>query len=308
MLKRTLAVCFLAGFLVCPLSTLLAQQLSLSIRVLSTFDYPGTGNSTTPNHISSSGDCTGTYVDLNGATRGFIRLVNGTFSAPIVDPNDDSNFTYAGGIDSSRTVSGYYFNSAEGHYHGFFFTNGTYIPYDVINATDTFLLDCKECSAAGEFSGYFLIGPDFQAPFAQVNGLFYQFGFSPAGPIQANGLNGTGQVVGEYVDYFSPPTFHGFYYDIPRSVIARPFDFPGSTSTRFTAINDQGIVVGSYLDSGGGEHGLIFTLPDKYVSYDFPGASGTSLNGINNSGLVSGRQTDFAGVNHGFIGKIGSRP
>lgn len=305
MRNRTLPISFLAAFFVCPLSALVAQQPGPSIQIQTTFDYPGMGNSTTPNHISSRGDCTGTYVDTSGATRGFVRLANGTFSTPLVDPNDDANFTYAGGIDSSRTVSGYYFNAAEGHYHGFFWTNGVYTPYDVFNATDTFLLDNNDL---GDFSGYFLIGPDFQAPFAQVAGLFTQFGFSPAGPIQANGLNGRQQVVGEYVDFFAPPIFHGFFYDIPKFVIARPFDFPGSTSTSFKAINDMSVVVGNYLDSSGGEHGLIFRLPDRYASYDFPGASGTSLNGINNSGVVCGQYTDAAGVNHGFIGRLRFMP
>jgi len=80
-------------------------------------------------------------------------------------------------------------------------------------------------------------------------------------------------------------------------------DFPGSTSTSFKSINDQGVVVGSYLDSSGGEHGLFFKWPDKYAGYDFPGATATSLNGINNSNFVTGQYTDAFGT-HGLIGRV----
>jgi hypothetical protein len=290
---------------VCPLTALLAQQPGFSIEIRTAFNYPfGTSISTTPHHISSSGDCAATSLDASGATYGFIRSAHGDFSAPLVDPNDDAGYTYFGGIDSSRTASGYYFNSAEGHYHGFFWADGVFSAYDAPNATDTFLLDNNDL---GDFCGYVYFSPTSEAPFVFVAGLFDQFGFSPAGPIHANGLNGRQQVVGDYVDFFSPTVVHGFFYDYPRFVITRPLDFPGSTSTSFKSVNDQGVMVGSYLDGSGGEHGLFFKLPDKYVAYDFPGASATSLNGISNSNFVTGQYTDGFGT-HGFIGRIRFQP
>jgi hypothetical protein len=38
------------------------------------------------------------------------------------------------------------------------------------------------------------------------------------------------------------------------------FDFPGSSFTDGNAINDQGVVVGSYLDASGAEHGFSAAL------------------------------------------------
>ena len=66
-----------------------------SVQLVSTFDYPGSGNSTLPQKISDSGDIVGSYIDSSGVTRGFIRIRNGSFSAPIVDPNDTGGLTEA---------------------------------------------------------------------------------------------------------------------------------------------------------------------------------------------------------------------
>src|SRR5438067_13724643 len=91
-----------------PLMGTFAQQApdSVSIRVITTFDYPGTGNSTEPANINDTNDIVGTYIDSNGAWRGFVRFRNGNFSAPIVDPNDSCNYTAGRGINNSRLVCG----------------------------------------------------------------------------------------------------------------------------------------------------------------------------------------------------------
>src|SRR4030095_1576062 len=80
----TLAVLF-----VFPLMGAFAQQAapSGSIQVITTFDYPGTGNNTLPQKINERGDVVGEFIDSSGVTRGFVRFSDGSFSAPIVDPN-----------------------------------------------------------------------------------------------------------------------------------------------------------------------------------------------------------------------------
>ena len=84
-----------------------AQQAanSGSIEVITIFDYPGTGIVTTsPQKINERGDIVGEYIDSTGVVRGFVRFSNGTFSAPIVDPNDTVGFTEGRGINISGTV------------------------------------------------------------------------------------------------------------------------------------------------------------------------------------------------------------
>jgi hypothetical protein len=96
-----------------------AQDASHSIQLVSTFDYPGAGNQTRPQKINDKGDIVGVYVDASGISHGFIRLANGTFSAPINDPNSPTPFTEGRGINNSRLVCGDYTDSA-GAFEGFF--------------------------------------------------------------------------------------------------------------------------------------------------------------------------------------------
>ena len=98
----------LAVLFVFPLMGTFAQQAanSGSIEVITTFDYPGTGNWTTsPQKINERGDIVGEFIDSRGVVRGFVRFSDGSFSAPIVDPNDTVGFTEGRGINNSGTVS-----------------------------------------------------------------------------------------------------------------------------------------------------------------------------------------------------------
>src|SRR5215831_2444979 len=96
----------LAVLFVFPLMGAFAEPAATSgsITVISTFDYPGTGNLTLPQKINERGDVVGEFVDTAGVTRGFVRFSNGSFSAPIVDPNDTVGFTEGRGINNSGTV------------------------------------------------------------------------------------------------------------------------------------------------------------------------------------------------------------
>src|SRR4029077_5027754 len=120
------------GFAALALTGALAQSpespAAISIELVSTFDYPGTGNQTRPQKINSTGDVVGIYVDSLGVSRGF-TMSNGHFSPPIGDPNDAGNLTEGRGINDSRLVCGDYLDSA-GAFEGFFFSHNTYTNYD----------------------------------------------------------------------------------------------------------------------------------------------------------------------------------
>src|SRR5437763_16035028 len=95
MKPKQIIISILAVLFVFPLTGTFAQQASnaFSIQVITTFDYPGTGNLTLPQKISEKGDIVGEYIDSSGVTRGLVRFRNGSFSAPIVAPNDTVGFT-----------------------------------------------------------------------------------------------------------------------------------------------------------------------------------------------------------------------
>lgn len=52
------------------------------------FDYPSQYN-TRGLSINDSGNVVGVYNTSTGAARGYERMANGTFSAPIIAPNDN---------------------------------------------------------------------------------------------------------------------------------------------------------------------------------------------------------------------------
>src|SRR5881227_1922717 len=133
MKPKQIFISILAVLFVFPLMGMFAQQAanSGSIEVITTFDYPGTGNSTLPQKINDAGDIVGVYNDSSLVGRGFLRFANGNFSEPIVDPNDTCNYTEGRGINNSRLICGDYQNGSDCLYHGYFLMGGNFREFDV---------------------------------------------------------------------------------------------------------------------------------------------------------------------------------
>ena len=294
MRNRIVPACFLAGSLVLGSFTSLAQQPQVSIQILATFDYPGVGNSTLTQKINDGGDVAGYFVDSSGVTRGYVRFRNGTFTAPIVEPNDTGNLTQIRGINNARTPCGYFLDTAN---HGFFLSGNTFTQFDVADALSTFV---NALNDAGDFAGSFDPTTGSRQSFASIGGSIVSFSVL-GGLTEAFGLNNSNEIVGGYLD--SVPVRHGYFRDA-FGTLTFPIDFPGAIGTLPFGINDQGVIVGRYADSAGAEHGFVLKLPNSFVSFDYPGATFTSLNGINNRGIVCGRYDDGSGLFHGFIGRV----
>ena len=154
MKPKQIFISILAVLFVFPLMGTFAQQAanSGSIEVITTFDYPGTGNSTLPQKINERGDVVGTFADSSGVNRGFVRFSDGSFSAPIVDPNDTVGFTEGRGINNRRTVVGDY-GTSDGNLHGFFLSGGTFTGFDIPGAAFTAVLSINN---PGDFTGTFI--------------------------------------------------------------------------------------------------------------------------------------------------------
>src|SRR6266498_2666267 len=228
MKPKQIFISILAVLFVFPLMGTFAQQAanSGSIEVITTFDYPGTGNSTLPQKINERGDIVGEFIDSNGVTSGFVRFSDGSFSAPIVDPNDTVGFTEGRGINNSRTVCGDYVGS-DGNSHGFFLSGGTFTEYDVPGAVQTNLLSIHD---AGDFTGGF--DPDgsgvFQA-FVSVAGTLTSFSVPGAASTFAYEITNSNQlVVGYFID--GSGILHGYYRDA-NGALHFPIDPSGSVAT-----------------------------------------------------------------------------
>ena len=79
-------------------------------------------------------------------------------------------------------------------------------------------------------------------------------------------------------------------------------DFPGATLTEASETNDDGQVVGDYLDNGGRFHGFFWDA-GLFLTFDvpFPEATSTAATGINNVGQIVGFYDDNGGGTHGFL-------
>jgi uncharacterized membrane protein len=61
---------------------------------------------------------------------------------------------------------------------------------------------------------------------------------------------------------------------------------PGATSTQANGLNDNGQIVGNYLDSAGVQHGFLLS-GGKYTTLDVPKETNSSAVGINIKGLIT---------------------
>ena len=294
----------LAVLFVFPLMGTFAQQAanSGSIEVITTFDYPGAGNSTLPQKINERGDIVGVFIDSNGVTRGFVRFSDGSFSAPIVDPNDTVGFTEGRGINNSRTVVGDY-ATPDGNLHGFFLSGGTFTEYDVPGAVFTAVLSIND---AADFTGTFIDSSGIQQAFVSVGGTLTLFSVPAAVATLAYDINNSKRlVVGYYID--GSGILHGYYRDA-NGALHFPVDPSGSTATILFGLNNLNWVVGRYADSSGATHGLFFVPPNQFSTFDYPGSTFTSLNGINDRGIICGRYVDDSGIAHGFLARVTGTP
>jgi len=290
-------VCCLIALLVFPVLGAFAQTpAGFSVQLITTFDYPGSGNFTRPEKINDLSDIVGYYVDLSLVHRGFIRFRNGNFSAPLVNPNDTGGVTEGWGINNSRVVCGYYENGTD---HGYFLMGRMFHDFDVPGSSFTLLLGLNN---AGDFCGSDVPGCcGVQSAFFSVGGVITEFTVPRASDSLAEQINSSNQVCGFFDDSSFVP--HGYFRDSDGTIYA-PIDPAGSSGTLIFGNNDSNWMVGRYSDSGGVTHGLLFIPPNRYITYDYPGSTFTSLNGINTQGKIAGRYLDASGIEHGIIARV----
>src|SRR5437899_2242750 len=240
MKPKQIIISILAVLFVFPLMGTFAQQAapSGSIEVITTFDYPGTGNLTLPQKINGRGDVVGEFIDSTGVTRGFVRFSDGSFSAPIVDPNDTVGFTEGRGINNSRTVCGDYVGN-DGNSHGFFLSGGTFTEYDVPGAVSTAVLGIND---PADFAGTFDDGSGILQAFVSHGGTITSFSVPAAIATLAYEINDSKQlVVGYYID--GSGIVHGYFRDT-NGALHFPIDPSGSVGTLLFGFNNSKCEVG----------------------------------------------------------------
>jgi hypothetical protein len=290
--------CILAASGVLAFTTAFGQG-GASVEVITSFDYPGDVTQTIPEGINDRGDITGFYVDTNGTTRGFIRFHAGTFSPPIVEPNDPGLLSEGRGINHSRVVAGFY-STTDGTFHGYLLDHGTFTEFDVPGSTNTYvegINDQGDFVGAEDSTGALLA-------YKNLDGTTETIDISGATASYAFGINRKRECTGQYTD--SGGIIHGYFADASGAITT--FDPPLSTGTYPFGLNNRALIVGRYAGADGVNHAFVLKLPHGFAKFDFPGAVFTSLNGINNDGMLCGRYDLGDGIIHGFLGRLVTNP
>ena len=196
--------------------------------------------------------------------------------------------TYALGVNSSNLVCGYYLDTPGGTDHGVFYDGTAFTQYDAPGATSTRVTGIND---TGDFCGdYVDANSGEQIAFTNTGGTLVTFAIPGATFLSPAGINNLGQVVGSYNDGAVRRTY-GFFRDADGT-LTYPLHHSGSTQTFINGINDEGLMVGDYVNRDG-QHSFVLRSPfgdgGSVIYYDYPDPPQvTNFSGINNSRLISG--------------------
>jgi hypothetical protein len=123
----------------------------------------------------------------------------------------------------------------------------------------------------------------FQAVVSPHQYGFTTLDFPEAASTQIFGVNGRGDVVGQYVD--TQGNTHGFSYN--KTLGFKTIDVPGAVQSGAFGIDDTGRIVGFSVDALGAQHGFLL-VGSNFIPICPPGAVDTNALGINAKGDIVG--------------------
>ena len=132
---------------------------------------------------------------------------------------------------------------------------------------------------------------------------------NPNDSTRLTGINDTGSYVGYGAPSTSSSAFSGFVNSIQTQYApATLLNVPGAISTFPLAINDAGVIVGSYISAVDNlEHGFIYRPDGTFQTLDNPASPNTALVGINNHGQIVGASSiAISPSTNGFFYSSGS--
>jgi uncharacterized membrane protein len=138
-----------------------------------------------------------------------------------------------------------------------------------------------------DVAGYFVDAGNNTHGFILAGGTFTQLDVPFASGLStvAYGINNAGEVVGVYYPAGNDSPVEGFTYS--NGTYAKIKSYPQATGTYAEGLNNNGDIVGFYVDADFGYHGFI--LKDgKFTSYDPPGSIETFASAINDDDVAIG--------------------
>lgn len=238
--------------------------------------------------INNARAIVGDYVDSAGIQHGVILGgVNAFTSVDRADcinaPGSTSIAFYA--INSANVAAGWCTNTS-GVQIGFTYSRGHFTDINIPGAILTNAIGINDAGAvvgtyvnsSGVQHGFVLVGStltNLDPP--GVTSLATAWGINNAGVISAFGVNASGT----YVSFTTA--------DMGQTWTPLHAPGEGSVGTAMHQINNNGDVVGTYFDSSGNRHGVLYH-GGMYYSFDDPnGVGSTRANGLNDMLVMVGR-------------------
>jgi len=220
--------------------------------VFSTIDFPD-ASLTAARAINARGDIVGRMVDPSGIEHGFL-LREGHF-AQIDYPG--ASQTSARGINNAGDITGRHFDHA-GNERGFILKDGVFSDVHVPGScsTDVWLAMDNGRLLVGDFCTNSDGGIHGYVGSLPENFQIIDFPGAGAPCTAPRWINERGDIAGVYANTLSECyafQLHGFLLIQGQYI---PIDFPGAAHTQLLAINDDGQMVGQYLDQKGVAHGF----------------------------------------------------
>jgi hypothetical protein len=225
------------------------------------------------------------------AYHGFLKTFHPhSFVYPLDDPSSNG-YTVLLGIGGEVPVGAY--QTSTGAYQGFTlssFWNNVSVP------------DCSntEVTGAANPGATEIVGTCWSL----LPSTYAWYQVFPADPVilsvpesiraTAAAVNGSGQIVGNYVD--SGGVGHGFLRDTNNTYTV--VDYPGASASAAHGISDTGVITGDYYRNGH-YHGFILKS-GVYSTINYPKAENTYLGQINANGLFVGSYQTHKGEIFGF--------
>jgi len=233
----------------------------------------------------------GTIVFNNGF---MLVLPNNYTPENFPDPLTEMQTQVIGINGSGETVG--FWTDTSGVTHGFTDIGGTFLSVNnPLTSTSNGMTVLNGVNNSGSAAGFYTDSAGNAHQFTWAPGK----GFTPINPGgfgQATDINNAGWVVG----------FSGSEGFLDIAGVFTFLNFPGASSTQALGLNNNGQIVGSYVDAMGNTHGFIYNVSTGiYQEIDDPnavGPMGTIINGINDLGQIVGFYVDANGNTDGLVG------
>ena len=250
------------------------------------FDQKTSSGTTTISGISPyslgefiAGECSSSY--------GYVYDVSTNTFVDLYEPVASNGFNDVAGVSAGGIVVGSFPDQNDiDLYHGFYFESGNYLTFDPPGSLGTSPLGIN---LGNTVFGYY-VNSDNNGVRTESGFLLDEFGdytilnVPGAGVTEVTGLNGHNQAVG-YSGLSVTGPFVGFSWQNNTFTT-----FPlSSSASQATAINENGIVVGTWVDTLNITHGFVWNpAAVSVITVYSPSGGSLYITGINNANQITG--------------------